>query len=101
MIYKNDIILPMIEEEMKDRLQRFQGMSADEEAALLSLSAEQKKIVADNDGKAKQEFLAAPPHIAHGAVKMNEKYKSYVQMATASSRWMNKYPSLKQKRQFI
>ena len=87
MTYSNDIILPKIEAEMKERLQKFQGMSAEEESALLSLSEEQKKIVADNDKKAKGEFLATPPHITHGAVKMHEKYKSYVQMATASSRW--------------
>lgn len=86
MTYKHDIILPKIEAEMRERLQRFQGMSAAEESALLSLSEEQKRIVADNDRKAKNEFLATPPHITHGAVKMHDKYKSYVQMATASSR---------------
>jgi hypothetical protein len=86
MNYKGDIILPMIEAEMKERLQRFQGMSAAEEGALLSLTAEQKRIVAENDKKLKSEFLATAPHITHGAVKMNDKYKAYVQMAQASSR---------------
>lgn len=86
MTYKNDIILPMIETEMKQRLEKFQGMSIEEEAALLSLSEEQKKIVAENDKKAKNEFLSAAPHITHGAVKMHEKYKSYVQMSAAGSK---------------
>lgn len=86
MTYSNDIILPMIESEVRDRLQRFQGMSAQEEASLLSLSEEQKRIVGDNDRKLKQEFLGAAPHITHGAVKMHDKYKSYVQMAAAGSR---------------
>jgi hypothetical protein len=53
-------------------------MSVLEEGALLSLSEEQKKIVGENDKKVKTEFLAAHPHITHGAVKMHEKYKSYV-----------------------
>lgn len=86
MTYENDIILPMIETEVKDRLQRFQGMTAQEEASLLSLSEEQKKIVGENDRKIRNEFLASPPHITHGAVKMHEKYKSYVTMAQSSTR---------------
>lgn len=69
MTYKGDVILPMIENEMKTRLERFNGMSKEDEAALLSLSEEQKQIVGNNDRKAKNEFLAAPPHITHGAVK--------------------------------
>jgi len=86
MTYAGDTILPMIETEMKDKLQRFQGMTIQEEGALLSLSEEQKRIVGDNDRKMKQEFLTAAPHITHGAVKMHDKYKSYLQMASASSK---------------
>jgi hypothetical protein len=86
MTYQNDIILPMIESEVRNRLERFQGMSKEEEASLLSLSEEQKKIIGENDRKLKTEFLASPPHITHGAVKMHEKYKSYVSMAQASTR---------------
>jgi hypothetical protein len=86
MTYSKDIILPMIEVEMKERLQKFKGMSKEEEGKLLSLTDEQRKIIADNDKKLKSEFLAAAPHITHGAVKMHDKYKSYVAMAAASSR---------------
>lgn len=57
MTYENDIILPMIESEMKERLQRFQGMSKEEEGTLLSLTEEQRRILADNDRKMKTEFL--------------------------------------------
>jgi hypothetical protein len=38
MTYKKDAILPMIEAEMKDRLDRFHGLSAEEEGRLLSLT---------------------------------------------------------------
>lgn len=86
MTYNNDIILPMIEKEMEERMQRFHGMSAEEEGRLLSLTDEQRRIISDNDRKLKNEFLGQAPHITHGAVKMHDKYKSYVQMATASSR---------------
>jgi len=86
MTYQGDKILPMIEKEIAGRLQRFEGMSASEEAALLSLTNEQRRSLIDNDKKLKNEFLAAAPQIGHGAVKMSEKYKNYVSMAQAATR---------------
>jgi hypothetical protein len=86
MSYEGDILLPMLEEEVKEKLVRFKGMTKEEEGKLLSLSEEQKKIVGDNDRKLKNEFLAAAPHIAHGAVKNNEKYRSYMQMVQSATR---------------
>ncbi len=80
MTYNNDKILPMIEEEMAQRLQAFQGLSAEEESKLLALTAEQKKIIADNDRKMKEEFLTQAPSINHGTVKMNPKYKDYMEL---------------------
>ena len=61
MTYKNDKILPMIEAEMKERLEKFKGLSAEDESKLLALSADQKKLVADNDKKLKNEFLQQAP----------------------------------------
>jgi len=80
MVYANDPILPMIEAEMNQRVGKFQNMTKEEEGELLSLSADQKKIVSDNDRKLKNEYLAMAPHITHGTVKMNEKYKEYMGM---------------------
>lgn len=57
MRYEGDSLLPMIQEEMQQRLTRFQGLSAEEESALLSLNADQRQIVSENDRKAKNEFL--------------------------------------------
>jgi len=74
MTYSDDKILPMIEAEMAARLEKFKGLSAEEESKLLSLTDEQKKIVADNDRKFKNEFLAVAPAISHGTVKNSEKY---------------------------
>lgn len=76
----------MIEKEVSNRLERFNGMTAEEEGALLSLSADQKQTIAANDKKAKNEFLGAAPQISHGSVKMNDKYKNYIAMAQAASR---------------
>mmetsp|Transcript_19494 Transcript_19494/g.29958 ORF Transcript_19494/g.29958 Transcript_19494/m.29958 type:complete len:329 (-) Transcript_19494:41-1027(-) len=80
MTYKNDKILPMIEDEMADRLRAFQGLSAEEESQLLTLTVDQKKIIGDNDRKMKEEFLTQAPTINHGSVKMNQKYKDYMEI---------------------
>jgi hypothetical protein len=50
------------------------------------LSPEQKKILAENDRKMKNEFLAQAPAINHGTVKMHEKYKSYMSMVQAAAK---------------
>ena len=75
----------MIQDEIKERLQKFQGMTAQEESALLSISNAQRQLVASNDKKLKSEFLATAPHITHGAVKNNDKYKSYMGMVQAAT----------------
>jgi hypothetical protein len=86
MTYKKDAILPMIEAEMKDRLDRFQGLSAEEEGRLLSLTEDQRNIVAESDRKAKNEFLAQAPAVTHGALKMSDQYKSYMTMVGAATK---------------
>lgn len=68
----------MIEEEMRNRAGKFLNMTKEEEGKMLSLSADQKKIVSENDRKLKNEYLAAAPHITHGSVKLHEKYKEYM-----------------------
>jgi hypothetical protein len=84
MTYSGDVLLPMIETEMANRLTKFQGMSAAEESALLSLSASQKASVAENDRKLKGEFLGAAPAISHGTVKNTDAYQSYLTMVSAA-----------------
>jgi len=80
MTYANDMILPMIESEMASRLESFKGLSAEEESKLLALTGDQKKIIAQNDRKMKEEFLTQAPNINHGTVKMHEKYRNYMSL---------------------
>lgn len=86
MTYSNDAILPLIQAEMQERLSKFQGLSADEESKLLSLSKDQRGIVADNDRKLKNEFMTAAPSINHGAIKMTESYKAYMSMVQTAAK---------------
>ena len=72
---------------MTERLSRFKGMTKEEEGKMVSLKEEQRKIIAENDRKLKNEFLASPPHITHGSVKNHDKYKQYMGMVQAATRW--------------
>lgn len=80
MTYKEDAILPAIEAEMASRLEKFRGLSKEEEVALFALSDTQRRTLAENDKKLKNEFLQQAPGITHGAVKMHDKYKHYMKM---------------------
>ena len=52
---------------------------------MLSLTADQKVLVVNNDRKLKNEFLGAAPAIAHGTVKETPKFKAYVAMAKGAT----------------
>jgi len=86
MTYKDDAILPAIEAEMAQRLQKFQGLSKEEEVKLFALTDDQRKTLAENDKRMKNEFLQQPPAIGHGSVKMHEKYKHYVKMVVDATK---------------
>ena len=43
-------------------------------------------LVAENDRKMKNEYLAAAPHITHGTAKNNEKYQSYMAVVKAATK---------------
>lgn len=79
MTYQNDPILPILQDEITSRVNAYKSLSAEEESRLLSLSAEQKKIIVDQDSRDKAGFLAAVPNINHPVVKGHDKYKSFVE----------------------
>ena len=86
MTYKGDAVLPLIEAEMNAKLAAFKGLTAAEEGALLSLTDQQKHLVAENDKKLKNEFLGAAPAINHGGLKMSDQYKNYVTVAHSATK---------------
>lgn len=86
MTYKGDAVLPLIQAEMEDKLHKFDGLSAAEESALLSLTPAQRTLVAENDRKLKNEFLGAHPSVSHGGLKMSEQYKQYVTVAASATK---------------
>ena len=85
MTYEGDALLPMIQSEMEERMEKFKGLSAEEEQALMSLTDEQKGFIAANDRTIKNEFLRMPPAISHGSVKGHDKFKSYMKAVTIAT----------------
>jgi hypothetical protein len=51
MTYENDPLLPMLQAEVNSRISHFKGLTPQEEGKMLSLNADQKKIIRDNDKK--------------------------------------------------
>lgn len=51
MKYENDPLLPMLQNEMQSRIQHFKGLSSEDESKLLSLTQEQRRVIADLDKK--------------------------------------------------
>jgi len=85
MTYEGDQILPEVEAEMAVRLERFNGLTKEEEVAMLSLTDAQRKLLSDNDRKIKNEFLLTAPPITHGSIKSHDKYKNYMKMVTEAA----------------
>lgn len=51
MKYDNDPLLPILQNEMQSRIAHFKGLTPEEESKLLSLSQEQRRVIADLDRK--------------------------------------------------
>lgn len=59
MRYDQDPLLPVLRSGIERRVAEFKGLSPEEESKLLSLNAEQRRVVADLDRKAKEDYLHA------------------------------------------
>ncbi len=76
MTYENDPILPLIQSEIKKKLEPLFKLTPDEENKMFALTPEQKKQVSENDHRSKISYLSNPPNIASGNVKNTEIYKN-------------------------
>lgn len=83
MTYKNDPLMPILSNEISDRCAAFKSLSPKEEGDLLSLKADQKKIIAEQDKRDKAAFLGQAPNIPNPSVKTHPKFLAY-QSATGA-----------------
>jgi hypothetical protein len=79
MTYENDPILPLIQSEIRSKLEPLTKLTPEEENKMFALDAAQKKQVAENDHRAKFSYLSNPPNIASGSVKNTDVYKNITQ----------------------
>ena len=86
MKYEHDPLLPLLQSEMQARIAHFKGLTPAEESKLLSLSAEQRRTVADLDRKAKIDYLGQTPNINNPGIKSHEKYKQFADMVNSVHR---------------
>ena len=77
MTYEGDPLLPIVQNEIHNRTAAYSNLSAEEESKLMSLTADHRRIIAENDRKAKQEFLQKPPNVSNPGVRMHHKYVSF------------------------
>ena len=80
MEYKQDPLLPRLQNEIQRRINEFQNLTPEQESRLLALSPEQRRYVADQDRKTKGDYLAQVPNINSPGIKTHPKYKNFVDM---------------------
>jgi len=76
MSYEGDVLLPLFLSEIRNGLEPLSKLSKEEEDTLFSLRPEQKKMLIENDNRAKIQYLANPPDVSSGTVKNTEAYKN-------------------------
>ena len=57
MTYKNDPLMPILTDEINNRVNAFKQLNSEEEGKLLSLNQDQKKIISEADKRDKQAYL--------------------------------------------
>lgn len=77
MTYENDPLMPILVNEVNARTSAFANLTSAEEGKMLSLTADQKRMVGDNDRRAKEEFLKKLPAISNPSIRMHPKYQAY------------------------
>lgn len=76
MSYEGDVLLPLFLSEIRKGLEPLSKLTKEEEDKLFSLKPEQKKMLIENDHRAKIQYLANPPDVSSGTVKNTEAYKN-------------------------
>lgn len=86
MDFSQDPILPIMQEELRQRTQELKDLSEEEESRLLSLTSDQRKAVAQMDRAAKDTYLSTAPHVSSQGLKSHEKFNKFVNYVTNAGR---------------
>lgn len=85
MDYQNDPLLPLILASIENNVKKITTLSAQEQANLISLTAEQLKSIKDSDVRTRREFLETLPNLDNN-VKNIESVKKVL---TSWGKWVN------------
>lgn len=77
MDYKNDIILPTLLEKIRVKTNKYKSLTPEEEGKILSLTSQQKEIIAKADKVIKEEYMTTAPVIHSPSLKSHNKYKAF------------------------
>lgn len=76
MTYTNDPLLPLFMNEVNAQLEPLKRLTKEEENNMFQLTADQKRMIAEGDARAKTEYLSAAPSISSASVKNTDIYRS-------------------------
>ena len=76
MAFEGDVLLPLFLSEVRKGLEPLSKLTKEEENTLFALGPEQKKMLIENDNRAKIQYLANPPDVSSGSVKNTEAYRN-------------------------
>lgn len=76
MTYEGDVLLPLFISEIRKRLEPLSKLTREEEDNMFALTNDQRKMLIDNDHRAKIQYLANPPEVSSGTVKNTDAYKN-------------------------
>lgn len=86
MDFKNDPIMPIMQEELSKRTSELKGLTPEQESAMLSLTDDQRKSIAQMDRSAKDAYLTAIPHVTSQGLKSQPKFQKFVKYLSSLNR---------------
>jgi hypothetical protein len=78
MAYQGDVLLPILVSEIKARLDSIRQLGKEEENKLFALTNYQRKLLIEEDNRAKIEYLVNPPDVTSAGVKNADMYKTII-----------------------
>lgn len=85
MDYDNDPLLPLILSSIENNVKKITSLTPQEQANLISLTAEQLKSIKDGDVRARKEFLETLPNLDNNVKNID----SVKKVLAAWGKWVN------------
>lgn len=74
MDFELDPVLPIFKEKVAEKSAEYKSLTAEDEARLLSLSGQQREIVATGDKIQKEAYITAAPQVSSASLRVHPKF---------------------------